>query len=293
MPKKFHINFSFVDDAIYYKDTMLVQLGRLYCSPSEVIEKHAHVNWYELTVVTDGEGTIYTNDVASEVRKGDIYFSHPGDFHEIHSSEEKPLKFDFFAFNSRDPEISHEFKRMVANMFSYEQRVFQDLQITNAVSTAIAEFSGKEHYSMQILSCLFEQILYLIIRNFNVPEEVTAKHSCAADELCLQIMHYIDTHIYSISTLKCLSDKFSYNYSYLSNVFKKCTGTTILAYFQTRRLDAAKLLLNENKLKVNQVADMLKYSSLYSFSKAFKNKYDVSPKHYAIAMAKKARKSKA
>ncbi len=290
MQKKFHINFSFVDDAIYYKDTMLVQLGRLYCSPSENIEKHAHVNWYELTIVTDGVGTIYTNDTAAEVKKGDIYFSHPGDFHEIQSSEDSPLKFDFFAFNSRDPEISSEFKRMVANMFSYEQRVFQDSQITNAVSTAIAEFSGKAHYSTQILSSIFEQILYLIIRNFNIPEDANSeKRSCATDELCLQIMHYIDTHIYAIGSLSCLSDKFSYNYSYLSNVFKKNTGMTILSYFQTRRLDAAKLLLNENKLKVNQVAEMLKYSSLYSFSKAFKNKYGISPKHYAMQMAKKSK----
>ncbi len=288
MQKNFHINFSYVDDAIYYKDTMLVQLGRLYCAPLDNIEKHAHVNWYELTVVTDGEGTIYTNDVATDVKKGDIYLSHPGDFHEIQSSEDKPLKFDFFAFNSRNSEVSREFKRIVANMFSYDQRVFTNSQITSAVSTAIAEFSGKLHYSTQILSCIFEQILYLIIRNYNVPEDMEfEKRSRPTDELCLQIMHYIDTHIYAISSLSCLSEKFSYNYSYLSNVFKKSTGMTILSYFQTRRLDAAKLLLNENKLKVNQVAEMLKYSSLYSFSKAFKNKYGISPKHYAIQMATK------
>ena len=51
-------------------------------------------------------------------------------------------------------------------------------------------------------------------------------------------------------------------------------------YYQTRRLDMAKLLILEKKLKINQIAETLNYSSLYSFSKAFKSKYGGSPSRY-------------
>ena len=287
MQKKFHVDFSFVGEAVYYRDTMLVQLGRLFCSPGEEIPKHAHIDWFELTVVTNGEGTIYTNDVPTEVKRGDIYLSHPGDFHQIISSEENPLKYDFFSFNSRNPEIRQGLKQIVTDICSYENRVFTSPHISDGVSQAVAEFSAKLNFNAEILSCIFEQILYHILRNYNTLEAVApSKRTMTSDRLCLQIMHYIDTHIYTIDNLTVLSEKFSYNYSYLSNVFKRCTGDTILNYYQTRRLETAKLLLNEGRAKVNYVAEMLKYASLYSFSKAFKNKFGISPKHYAMKMAK-------
>lgn len=93
-------------------------------------------------------------------------------------------------------------------------------------------------------------------------------------------MHYIDTHIYSIKNLSCLSERFSYNYSYLSDLFKKCTGNTIANYYQTRRLETAKLLINSGELKITSIAERLNYSSLYTFSKAFKKKYGLSPRDY-------------
>lgn len=292
MQKKFHIDFSYIGESVYYGDTMLVQLGRLYCSPGEDIEKHAHIDWYELTIVTDGEGVIYTNDIPTTVKRGDIYLSHPGDFHQIISSAENPLRYDFFSFNTRNPEIRRELKRIVTSISSYDNRVFTNSQIGANVSLAVAELSYNQSYSHEILSCLFKETLYLILRNYKLPEEINdeEKNRNSADKLCLQIMHYIDTHIYTINNLTVLSEKFSYNYSYLSNLFKRCTGDTILNYYQTRRLDAAKLLLNEGKVKVNHVAEMLCYSSLYSFSKAFKNKFGISPKHYATKMAQEAKK---
>lgn len=279
---KFHIDHYFTDEPIYYGDTQLIQLGRLYCTPSAIIDKHAHGNVYELTVVTEGEGTIITNNVPTKVEKGNIYLSFPGDFHEIRSSEEKPLKYDFFAFNTKNEILKKEFKTIVSTAKDYGERVFNDEQVNSTVSSAIAELSSKQEYHSAILSSLFEQILYYTIRNFRTDKiKLQSKHTVSTEELCYQIMHYIDTHIYTMENLSVLSQKLRYNYSYLSDVFKKTTGNTIVSYYQSRRLDAASLLLIEGKLRVNQIAEMLKYSSLYSFSKAFKSKYGVSPKNYA------------
>ena len=113
--------------------------------------------------------------------------------------------------------------------------------------------------------------------------ELTITNKDKADsskETCLKIMHYIDTHIYSIKNLSDLSDTFSYNYSYLSSVFKNTMGFTLLDYYQNRRLDAARLLINEGEFSATAIAGKLNYSSLYSFSKAFKLKYGVSPTNY-------------
>ena len=288
MHKKYHLNYSFIETPVYYKDTMLIQLGRLFCMPSETIEKHAHINWYEITLVSDGEGVILTNDIPSNVSKGDIYLSYPGDFHEIRSSADNPLKYDFFAFNTKNPEMKKELKNIISTMYYYEQRIFKDELIHSTVSAAIAEISSKQEHYSDILCSLFEQTLFYLIRNFkiskNPPQHI---HTVPSEELCFQIMHYIDTHIYSIERLSVLAEKFKYNYTYLSDLFKKTTGNTIANYYNTRKLDAARLLLNEKKFKINQVSEMLNYSSLYSFSKAFKNKYGISPKYYMQEIDKK------
>ena len=76
-----------------------------------------------------------------------------------------------------------------------------------------------------------EATIFLIIRNF---EENKIKCSRliinANDELCFQIMHYIDTHIYSLESLTELSHIFGFNYSYLSKTFKKAVGKTPTEY---------------------------------------------------------------
>ena len=281
MEKKYHIDYSFTDNPVSYKDTILLQLGRLYCMPSYCVEKHAHLDWYELTVVTDGEGVISTNDVPINVKKGDIYLSYPGDFHEIISSGKHPLKYDFFAFNTKNKKLKKELKRIVESVCQYEKRVFRDEQINETVANAIAELSAKQEYHTEILCSLFEQIVLYVVRNLSVDKPAEKKkHTVSADELCFQIMHYIDTHIYSIENLSELSGRFNYNYSYLSDLFKKNTGSTIADYYHTRRLDAARMLINERKLRITQIAEMLNYSSLYAFSKAFKNKFGVSPREY-------------
>ena len=42
----------------------------------------------------------------------------------------------------------------------------------------------------------------------------------------------------------------------------------------------AKMLLEENKLKGVEIADMLNFSSYFSFSRAFKEKFNISPQEY-------------
>ena len=75
-----------------------------------------------------------------------------------------------------------------------------------------------------------------------------------------------------------LSEKFGYNYSYLSHVFTSTTGKTPGEYFREKKLEAAKILILENRKKISEIAEMLNYSSAFAFSKAFKNHFGVSPK---------------
>ena len=180
-------------------------------------------------------------------------------------------------------------------------RVFSDDNIPILVRSAIAEMQkydkkkksepdrnplpsdgqNSERYSENLLACIFEQILIYILRGFNKKRSPFRLGNVSGkDALCYQIMNYVDTHIYSLIKLDSLSDIFGYNYSYLSSLFRKITTSTLLDYYKKRRLETARLLLTEQKLKITEISELLNYSSIYSFSKAFKDRYGVSPKNY-------------
>lgn len=258
----------------------LYQIGRLFCSPDTIIGTHLHGDCFELTIVTDGEGTVVTNDQRLSVVKGDIYFSFPGDFHDVVTSKTNPLKYDFFAFNTDDPRLKSDLNDVMCTL-NLNTRIFRDDRIGDLVSQALAELSAEEEYSDEVLSCIFLQTVYYIVRWLKLHVDRTRTDDVSNDELlCYRIMNYVDTHVYSMATLGELSAVFNYNYSYLSTTFHTTTKRTLNDYYRSRKLEVARLLLLEGKLNGSQIAEKLNFSSLYSFSKSFKSKFGMSPQAY-------------
>ena len=258
----------------------LYQIGRLFCSPDTIIGTHLHGDCFELTIVTDGEGTVVTNDQRLSVVKGDIYFSFPGDFHDVVTSKTNPLKYDFFAFNTDDPRLKSDLNDVMCTL-NLHTRIFRDDRIGNLVSQALAELSAEEEYSEEVLACIFLQTVYYIVRGLKLHVDRTRTDDVSNDELlCYRIMNYVDTHVYSITTLGELGAVFNYNYSYLSTTFHNTTKRTLNDYYRSRKLEVARLLLLEGKLNGSQIAEKLNFSSLYSFSKSFKSKFGMSPQAY-------------
>lgn len=264
-----------------YGNLKLLQIGRRYCKENEIISAHTHQNFYELTIVTGGEGTVTTNGASYPLKSGDIHLSIPCDIHEIRASSSSMLEYDYFSFEYKDGEFNSELKKISAKLFGTGSRVFVNPKISNLIGNAISEFSSEKTYVNEILENIFNQIAIYLIRDFSNVKDGTAKFT-ENEILCYQVMNYLDTHIYSISNLETIAPKFNYNYSYLSSLFKKTTGKTLFDYFQSRKLETAKVLILENKYKISEISEMLNYSSPFAFSKAFKLKFGISPKNMQI-----------
>ncbi len=83
-----------------------------------------------------------------------------------------------------------------------------------------------------------------------------------------------------MKNLEELATVTDYSYGYLSALFRETTRGTLQNYFKDKKLDAARLLLIEGKMTVTEISELLNYSSVYAFSKAFKEQFGVSPKNY-------------
>ena len=279
--KSYHLDKSFITDPLPFGDFRLFQLGRRYCTPETVIEELAHIDWFELTVATDGKGIVYTNGAAVPIVRGDIYFSFPCDHHAIVLDLADPLKYDFFSFSTSDESLAADLSAIMERNAAADARIVRDEQIASLVSTAIAELNAGKRHSERLLTALFSEIIIRLVRGFFFEAPPKAPHpSESPDALCYRLMHYIDTHIYSMENLEELSALTGYNYSYLSALFRRITSESLSEYYRNRRLETARLHIMENALTITQIAELLRYSSIYTFSRAFKQRFGTSPEQY-------------
>ena len=276
--KKFHIDKNYFQNPRKFGEINLYQIGRVYCKPSTTVPMHTHLNFYELTIVTGGRGTVNTNGIAVPVESGDIYVSFAGDFHEIISDRDDPLRYDFVALQTDNPDMHRDLEDIVARFHSPRARLIHSESISALISSAIAEVTAEAEYSSVILTAIFTQVFSYIIREFKSAKPIKhSKNVGDAEVLCYQIMNYIDTHVYTMKNLSELSEVINYNYNYLSNLYKRVTSDTLVNYFKNRRLETARLLLLEGTMSATRIASLLNYSSLYIFSHAFKEKYGIPP----------------
>lgn len=280
MNNYYHLNHAYWETPLEFHGVYVAQIGRQYCKSGAVIRPHVHTDLFELTIVTDGEGIVTTNGVEAKVKKGDIYLSLPCDVHMIQSDGEKLLKYDFFAFKVSGSQFDAEFNMILQTYRDAHQRVFSDNRIDQLIANAIAELNSENVFSNEILESVFNQVLIYVIRSFKQKTVTATLNKSKSEILCYKLMNYIDTHIYTMKTLTELSAVTDYSYGYLSALFKKTTSISLASYYCKKKLDAAKLLILEEKLTATQIAELLNYSSVYAFSKAFKKEFGASPKKF-------------
>ena len=275
---RYHISNAYWSSPLKFGGIYLIQIGRRYCECDDVILAHPHRNWFEFTVVRGGRGTISTNGVDTAVSSGDIYVSFPCDVHEIRIDLGERMEYDFFAFYCEEGEIKEELDKITQEYRGEGRRVFSDGKIAELLGNAISEFPIEEkEYSRAVLGDIFHLILIYFIRDFK-NAKTESIDATDAEILCFKLMSYIDTHVYSIKNLREALGELNYNYGYLSGLFKRTTGKTLREYFFDRKMETARALIIEKKKKIGEIAEMLGYNP-YSFSKAFKEKYGVSPKN--------------
>jgi len=113
-----------------------------------------------------------------------------------------------------------------------------------------------------------------------VMNEVRKTRFSSGQQMIEAIRNYVDENFSYELTLAALADMFHLNETYLSGLFKTSVGVTFSDYVTKLRLSKAAVLLEENELKLTDIATLVGYSSSSYFSTAFKKYYGKGPKEY-------------
>ncbi len=278
MENIFHFNNVFFHDPLSYGEVLLYQIGRMHCNSTTVIATHFHNDIFELTIVRDGKGYVTSNNVTSTIQAGDIYLNLPYDTHKIVSDNQTPLKYDFIAFQTSNPKFRADLGKIEQLFKNPSWRIFSNETLNHLLNNCIYEFSKEKIYHEEALTYSLYLILTYVCRTFLQKGENVKKRISEKEQLCFQIMHYIDTHLYTIKSLKSIAEPFNYTYTYLSTVFKSTMKISLSEYYESKKFNLCKQLLTVENVKIFEVAELMGYSTPYAFSKAYKNYFLISPK---------------
>lgn len=89
-----------------------------------------------------------------------------------------------------------------------------------------------------------------------------------------------DNEKHSLKLSSYLSQHFSKEYNYLSNLFSETEGQTIEHYFISLKIEKVKELLKYNEFTLSEIAWKMGYTSVSHLSKQFKQITGLTPTHF-------------
>lgn len=95
-----------------------------------------------------------------------------------------------------------------------------------------------------------------------------------------EVKKYVENNYTKDLTLEVISADLYYSPNYMNHIFKQQTGETIFDYITRFKIEKAKEMLADPKVKLYEVAETLGYSHTPYFSSVFKRYTGLTPKEY-------------
>ncbi|MFV4966210.1 helix-turn-helix domain-containing protein [Oenococcus oeni] len=164
---------------------------------------------------------------------------------------------------------SKDRKILLPNKFTladYEQSVILIHQILSSRSES--SYLQMRDY---LTSALLIQLFNSYISNSYINEE---------DSRASFIKEWIRAHISSTLTVPGIAKQLELNPDYLTRIFKKCTGMTMLQYLNHLKIEVATTLLVRTEMSVKQISSRAYFNDSKVFIRKFHQELGLSPTEY-------------
>lgn len=256
---------------------------------SHPIEVH---NYWEMVYVDMGSVLAVTDQTSIPLEQEQVIFRSPGETHAHVSNKEHSNNLLVVSFSCGSPCMAF-FKqhkvftldktaKMLLSLFVNEAKNALG-QIPNRFSDhAPLDFSKETFGASQLMAHHFSEFLIKLIRNHSADSRHTVVKERQPDEndQAQRITDYLKAHIYENIGLSELCDAFFLRKSQLSLLFRNEFGTSPMKFLNELKIAEAKKLLREDNYSVSEIAEMLGYSCIHSFSRSFKTITGFCPTEY-------------
>jgi len=114
-------------------------------------------------------------------------------------------------------------------------------------------------------------------------EEIRTVNVPASTSLVRSVLEYVKMHVTEGLVLEDVAEQFYVSPNYLSTLIRKQTGQTYRQFVIEAKMDMAKQLLNDTRMRVEDIAYAIGYENYISFYNIFKKLEHVSPSEYRLS----------
>ena len=256
-------------------------------------------DFWELVCVDRGEIDALAGDRRLTLKKGNILFHKPNEFHNVLTNGKVSPSLVVIGFECHSPAIK-SFEDQLMSVQDTEKELLAQI-IVEARNT----FSGRldDPYqeelifnsepltfgSAQLISHYLEQLMiHLYRRYFSYSLPVRSSRFLAeassGNDTYNRIVRYMEEHLGERMTIDRICRDNLVGRSQLQKLVRDTKGCGVIEFFSMMKIDTAKQMIRDNQLNFTQIADRLGYNSIHYFSRQFKQITTMTPSEYATSI---------
>lgn len=256
-------------------------------------------DFWELVCMDRGEIDALAGDRRLTLKKGNILFHKPNEFHNVLTNGKVSPSLVVIGFECHSPAIK-SFEDQLMSVQDTEKELMAQI-IVEARNT----FSGRldDPYqeelifnseplafgSAQLISHYLEQLMiHLYRRYFSYSLPVRSSRFLAeassGNDTYNRIVRYMEEHLGERMTIDRICRDNLVGRSQLQKLFRDTKGCGVIEFFSMMKIDTAKQMIRDNQLNFTQIADRLGYNSIHYFSRQFKQITTMTPSEYATSI---------
>jgi AraC-like DNA-binding protein/quercetin dioxygenase-like cupin family protein len=261
-----------------------------------IYEGESH-NFWEFVYVDKGEVEIMADTNGYKLNQGEIIFHKPNEFHNLWANGKVAPNLIVISFHCNSPSMAF-FENKILSADDMDRKLLSKIvkEAKNAFSSDLSvselkklEFRDNAIFgSEQLIKIYLEEFLInLVRRDTSITKEVRLSSSVkerSDNNMTTKIISFLQDNINNNLTFEDVCKFSNMSKTNLKTVFKEKTGTGVIEYFKSLKIEEAKRLIREEEMNFTQIADLLGYSSIHYFSRHFKKATGMTLSDFAYSV---------
>ena len=251
-------------------------------------------DFWEFIYVDKGSVDICMDDKQISLKKGDIAFHQPNEFHKVSTYGHTAPNLVVISFESHSP-LMDFFRCQVLKTEQRERALLADVLIearklfsSPLDDPYLTEMIRKDDAPMgteQIIKIHLEQFLSHLLQRYSIEEtQENISSPQNTTDIFKRVAAYMEDNISKHLTIEQICWDNMIGRTKLQKIFHAEVGIGIIDYFSRLKISAAKHMIRDGKLNFSQISEQLGYSSIHYFSRQFKKITGMSPSEYASSV---------